>query len=140
MKKTASPIGSSLSAARRKRSAESAEYRRERERLEPWEKLARAVVQLRMRQNLTQEQLAGRIGTTASAISRLESGQHIPSMETLRKLAHASGGHLLVGFEVPGEAAKHRELVAISQPRRSEWLPRWHGRQERPSRSLRPRS
>jgi len=113
MKKTASPIGSSLSAARRKRSAESAEYRRERERLEPWEKLARAVVQLRMRQNLTQEQLAGRIGTTASAISRLESGQHIPSMETLRKLAHASGGHLLVGFEVPGEAAKHRELVAI---------------------------
>jgi len=113
MKKTASPIGSSLSAARRKRSAESAEYSRERERLEPSEKLARAVVQLRMRQNLTQEQLAGRIGTTASAISRLESGQHMPSMETLRKLAHASGGHLLVGFEVPGEAAKHRELVAI---------------------------
>ncbi len=89
----------------------SAEYRRERERLEPYEKLARAVIQLRMR--LTQEQLAGRIGTTASAISHLESGQHMPSMETLRKLAHASGGHLLVGFEVPGEAAKDRELVAI---------------------------
>jgi len=34
-------------------------------------------------------------------------------METLRKLAHTSGGHLLVGFEVPGEAAKDRELVAI---------------------------
>ena len=113
MKKTASPIGSSLSAARRKRSAESAEYRRERERLEPSEKLARAVIQLRMRQNLTQEELAGRIGTTASAISRLESGQHMPSMETLRKLAHASGGHLLVGFEVPSEATKHREFVAI---------------------------
>lgn len=113
MKKTASPIGTSLSAARRKRTRESAEYRRERERLEPYEKLARAVIQLRMRQNLTQEQLAGRIGTTASAISRLESGQHMPSMETLRKLAHASGGHLLVGFELPGEAAKDRELIAI---------------------------
>jgi ribosome-binding protein aMBF1 (putative translation factor) len=113
MKKTASPIGTTLSAARRKRTADSAEYRRERKRLEPYEKLARAVIQLRMRQNLTQEQLAGRIGTTASAISRLESGQHMPSMETLRKLAHASGGHLLVGFEVPGEAAKDRELIAI---------------------------
>jgi len=66
-----------------------------------------------LRQQLTQAQLAGRIGTTASAISRLESGQHMPSMETLRKLAHAYGGHLLVGFEVPGEAAKDRELVAI---------------------------
>ncbi len=113
MKKAASAIGTTLSAARRRHTAKSAEYRRERERLEPYEKLARAVIQLRMRQNLTQEQLAGRIGTTASAISRLESGQHMPSMETLRKLAHASGGHLLVGFEVPGEAAKDRELVAI---------------------------
>src|SRR5712692_7420766 len=113
VKKTSSPTGTTLNAARRKRTAESAEYRRERERLEPSEKLARAVIQLRMRQNLTQEQLAGRIGTTASAISRLESGQHVPSIETLRKLAHTSGGHLLVGFEVPGEAAKDRELVAI---------------------------
>lgn len=37
----------------------------------------------------------------------------MPSIETLRKLAHAYGGHLLVGFEVPGQAAKDRELVAI---------------------------
>src|SRR2546427_9769368 len=116
MKKTASPIGSSLSAARRKRSAESAKYSRERERLEPSEKLARAVVQLRMRQNLTQEQLAGRIGTTASAISRLESGQHKPSMETLRKLAHASGGNLLVGFEVPRAQPTLADVAAIFQP------------------------
>lgn len=113
MKKRPSPIGTTLSGARRKRAAESAEYRRERERLEPYEKLARAVIQLRMRQHLTQEQLAGRIGTTASAISRLESGQHMPSIETLRKLAHASGGHLLVAFEVPGQTAKDRELIAI---------------------------
>src|SRR3989442_9398914 len=110
MKKTASPIGSSLSAARRKRSAESTEYRRERERLEPSEKLARAVIQLRMRQNLTQEQLAARIGTTASAISRLESGPHMPSIETLRKLPPTSGGHLLVRFEIPREAAQDPEL------------------------------
>lgn len=113
MKKPADPIGTSLGAAVRKRAGESAAYRREMERLEPYEKLARAVIQLRMRQHLTQEQLAGRIGTTASAISRLESGQHMPSIETLRKLAHAYGGHLLVGFEVPGEATKDRELVAI---------------------------
>lgn len=113
MKKTESPIGTSVNAARRKRAGVSEEYRRGMERLEPYEKLARAVIQLRTRQQLTQEQLASRIGTTASAISRLESGQHMPSMETLRKLAHAYGGHLLVGFDIPGESAKDRELVAI---------------------------
>ena len=113
MKRSASPSGTSVSAARRKRAVESEEYRREMQRLEPYEKLARAVIHLRMRHQLTQEQLADRIGTTASAISRLESGQHMPSMKTLRKLAHAYGGHLLVGFEIPGEAAKERELVAI---------------------------
>ena len=102
-----------VSAARQRRTAASAEYRREMERLEPFEKLARAVIHVRMRHRLTQEQLADRIGTTASAISRLESGQHVPSMGTLRKLAHAYGGRLLLGFEIPGEAEAERELVAI---------------------------
>jgi len=113
MRKSRSPIGTTVSAARRRRAGASAEYRREMERLEPFEKLARAVIHLRMHHRLTQEQLAERVGTTASAISRLESGQHVPSMVTLRKLAHAYGGRLLLGFEIPGEARAERELVAI---------------------------
>ncbi len=97
MKKSRSPIGTTVTAARRRRAVASTEYFREMKRLEPYEKLARVVIHVRIRHGLTQEQLADRLGTTASAISRLESGQHVPSMVTLRKLAHAYGGRLLLG-------------------------------------------
>src|SRR5437899_806794 len=76
-----SPIGSTSRPARRRRAARSAEYRVEQERLAPYEALARMVIARRIRYGLTQEQLAGRMGTSESAISRLESGQHRPSVE-----------------------------------------------------------
>jgi len=36
------------------------------------------------------------MGTSVSAISRLESGFHVPSLETLRKLAEALGGRVKI--------------------------------------------
>ena len=109
------PIGTSVGESQRRHAAKSAAYQRELERLAPYERLARAVIQLRMDHGLTQEQLATRIGTTASAISRLESGQHKPSLATLEHLAHAYKGRLLIGFELPGTKTREpeRELVAI---------------------------
>lgn len=114
-KPTNSPIGTSVGEGQRQRAAKSAAYQRELDRLAPYERLARAVIRLRMDHNLTQEDLAMRIGTTASAISRLESGQHKPSLATLEHLAHAYKGRLLIGFELPGTKTKEpeRELVAI---------------------------
>ena len=51
---------------------------------------------------LTQEQLADRMGTTKSAISRLESSlrneKHSPSFATLTKYANACGKKLVVQF------------------------------------------
>ncbi|MBA2624526.1 MAG: helix-turn-helix transcriptional regulator, partial [Acidimicrobiia bacterium] len=41
--------------------------------------------------------------TSRSVISRIESGQHSSSLDTLRRLAEALGGHALVGFEFPAE-------------------------------------
>jgi ribosome-binding protein aMBF1 (putative translation factor) len=41
----------------------------------------------RTRKNLTQKQLAERMKTGVTAISRLESGSHNPTLETLGKLA-----------------------------------------------------
>ena len=49
------------------------------------------VIARRIRYGLTQEQLADRMGTSESAISRLEGGQHRPSIETLEKLGQAFG-------------------------------------------------
>jgi ribosome-binding protein aMBF1 (putative translation factor) len=114
-KRETSPIGTSVGQSQRRRAAKSGAYQRELERLDPYERLARAVIRLRMERSLTQEQLATRIGTTASAISRLESGQHKPSLATLENLAHAYKGRLLVGFELPGTKTTEieRELVAI---------------------------
>lgn len=45
---------------------------------------------------LTQEALAERMGTTQSAIARLEGGRVSPSVETLRKYAKAVGKRLKV--------------------------------------------
>lgn len=61
---------------------------------------------------LTQAELAERMGTTASAISRIESGQHATSAHTLKKLADAFGVRAVFGFEAG--AAEHPELELVT--------------------------
>ena len=52
--------------------------------------LARELLRARCRAGLTQEQVAESMGTTKSAVSRLEGGgKHSPSFTTLKKYAHA---------------------------------------------------
>ena len=63
--------------------------------------------------DLTQEALAERVGTSKAAISRLESGRHAPTAETLRKIARAFGGHLVIGSRDAGlEAQETRTVLA----------------------------
>lgn len=58
------------------------------------------VAQLRQKQKLTQEQLANKIATSQTVISRLESGNYWKcSLSTLEKIATATGTHLTVDFE-----------------------------------------
>lgn len=52
--------------------------------------------QLRKRAGLSQHQIAERVGTTQSAIARLESGAAEPRLATLEKLAEALGEDLLI--------------------------------------------
>ena len=61
---------------------------------------------LRAHHNLTQEQLAARIGTTKSAISRLENGRHKPNVDTLNRVARAFGKRLVIGFEDVTDSAE----------------------------------
>lgn len=98
-----SPIGTDHQTARRRRMS-NPEYAR------AAEALARVFIRYRIENSLTQEQLAKAMGTSASAISRLESGQHQPNLDTLRKFADLSQRHLLVGFE---DKVGHRELVTF---------------------------
>jgi ribosome-binding protein aMBF1 (putative translation factor) len=107
-----SPIGATSRAARRRRAARSPEYRAEQERLTPYEALARMVITRRIRYALTQEQLAERMGTSVSAISRLESGQHRPNVETLEKLGLAFGERFVFGFE---DKTGERDLASVGR-------------------------
>ncbi len=86
-----SPIGTSAQEGAQRRAARSAEYRAEKERLALWEEIATQLILYRTRHGLTQADLAERVGTSHSAVSRLESGQHATNVETLRRIAKALG-------------------------------------------------
>ncbi len=60
--------------------------------------LARRIRTLREARGLTQADLAARIGTTQSAIARLESGRTTPTLEILQKIASSMGMRVTVGF------------------------------------------
>jgi transcriptional regulator with XRE-family HTH domain len=64
---------------------------------------------------LTQEQLAERMGTSHSAISRIESGQHRTSVATLERLAQALDVRFVMGFESGPQEAPVRELVSLQR-------------------------
>jgi transcriptional regulator with XRE-family HTH domain len=81
-----------------RRRARDPEYRAELQRLAPYETLARIVIRRRGQLELSQAELARRMGTSHSAISRIESGHHPTTVQTLRRLAEALETHLVVGF------------------------------------------
>ncbi|OGU11876.1 MAG: transcriptional regulator [Ignavibacteria bacterium GWB2_35_12] len=65
------------------------EFKKEYDRLEPIYGLIRELIRYRIKNGLTQEELALRIGTKQSAISRLESTKQMPSLSFLRSVANA---------------------------------------------------
>jgi DNA-binding XRE family transcriptional regulator len=59
--------------------------------------LVHQLLKARTRAGLTQDAVAERMGTTKSAVSRLESaGKHVPSLSSLRRYASAVGCELQV--------------------------------------------
>jgi ribosome-binding protein aMBF1 (putative translation factor) len=100
----------------------SAEYRAEWDRQAVAFAVATAVHQRRTELGLSQGELATRVGTTGSVISRIESGRHYPSMTTLQRIASALDTRLVVRFEerpltVPlAMSAKPKRLPTIPEP------------------------
>jgi transcriptional regulator with XRE-family HTH domain len=92
-----SPIGSSIAKDRARR-ARNPKYRAEQTRIAAFEQIARLVIKWRGARGLSQEALARSVGTSATAISRIESGQHKPNVDTLRRIARAMGLQLVIGF------------------------------------------
>lgn len=50
---------------------------------------AQMLISKRLEKGLSQKDLARRLGTTQSAVARMESGDYNPSLKTLYRVAHA---------------------------------------------------
>ncbi|MDO8638971.1 MAG: helix-turn-helix transcriptional regulator [Candidatus Daviesbacteria bacterium] len=68
------------------------------DRLEPEFAIIQAVIDARINKGITQQKLAKKMGTTQSAIARLESGNANPSVSFLQKLAQALNSKLEIKF------------------------------------------
>lgn len=74
------------------------EFKREYEKLKPYYEVVSQLIKTRIEQNITQEELAKRIGTKKSCISRLESGNYNPSLKFLQKVADGLGKNMHISF------------------------------------------
>lgn len=64
------------------------------EALAPEFEIAAELLRARVRAGLSQAELASRMGTSQSAIARLESGRSLPSAKTLLRFAEATGSKI----------------------------------------------
>ena len=92
------------------------EFRKAYEDLEEEYRLAREMLAARSRFGLSQEAVAELMGTTKSAVSRLETaGKHAPSLTTLKKYAQAVGCRLeikLVPNSRPNSSTRSTKKLA----------------------------
>ncbi|MBS0350502.1 MAG: helix-turn-helix transcriptional regulator [Proteobacteria bacterium] len=79
------------------------------------------MLQARTEAGLTQEDVANRMGTQVPAVARLESSggkhRHSPSIETLRKYAHAVGCELVI--QLVRSHAELKKKVSTKQKRKA---------------------
>ena len=67
--------------------------------LEAEYRVAKAVIELRLKLKKTQKEFAKKLKTTQSAISRLENGEISPTIRFLSKIATTFGRTLVIRFE-----------------------------------------
>jgi predicted transcriptional regulator len=66
--------------------------------LEPEYEIIKQILKARSELNITQKELAERVGIKQSNISRLESGNYNPSLDFLKKIASGLGKELHIEF------------------------------------------
>ena len=89
---------------------------------------------------LTQSQLAARASTSQSAISSMETGNRLPSVRTLMRIAEAAGFELVVGLRVPGtiDPTVLGALIADPEDDLADFVPSWRRRRWTACRQGRP--
>jgi ribosome-binding protein aMBF1 (putative translation factor) len=74
--------------------------------------IAKMIYNARTEANLTQEQLAKRIGTRQANISRAEKGSSNITVGTLSKIAEATGYELVISMKPIGKVSKKSRNLA----------------------------
>jgi|GEM_PF-2106376 Helix-turn-helix. len=95
-----SPIGSTGEETAARRRQRSAAYQVEEARLATYRSIAATVIHGRGARGWTQRRLAEEIGTTHTVVSRIESGRHAVSVDTLLRLSDALGVTFNIGTGV----------------------------------------
>jgi len=109
-----SHIGTPAAIDSERRAARSAVYRAQREARADFREIAWLLIKYRMDHGLTQQGLADRVGTSYSQISRIESGRHKTSLDTLLRIAHALDLKIVIGFEGTSREGKlERQTVSF---------------------------
>ena len=90
------------------------EVKREYDRLAEEFEFLDEILKARATTGLTQADVAARIGTTQSAVARLESpiGKHSPSIATLQRYASA------IGYRLQVRLVKEPEPASLTRPRK----------------------
>ncbi len=117
-----SPEGKSAAEAAAGRARRSHEYRAARDeyaairRLRHKNWIAAHIRERRYELDLTQQEVAERAGTSHSFISKLESGEHIPTIPVLKRILAVLDEQLLIGIErtTPGEEHE-REIAPVPE-------------------------
>lgn len=115
-----SPIGSTVTETSAKRARQSPEYREARDeyaairqlRERNW--IAAHIRERRYELEMTQKEVAERAGTSHSFISKVEGGDHIPTITVLKRILAVLDEELLIGIERRGPDAE-RELALASE-------------------------
>lgn len=87
------------------------EFAKEYKALEPEYKLVASLIRLRLAKGLTQEGLAKLLNTKQESIARLESGESLPSLSTIKKVAEALDAELEIDLR-----PKHLKNEKITTP------------------------
>jgi len=109
-----SPIGTAVADDDERWAARDPAYRAQREARTPYREIAWILIKYRMDHGLTQQELAERVGTSYSQISRIESGRQKTTLDTLLRIARALDLKVVIGFEGTSREGKlERHSVAL---------------------------
>lgn len=121
MKKLASPKGTPAAAAARRRGRRSHAYREAHDQYAEIRKLRRKnwlaahIRERRYELELTQKEVADRADTSDSFISKLERGEHLPTLPVLKRILAVLDEELLIGVERRGglDEDAEREVAPV---------------------------